>query len=153
MVDSTTNQLKLGTFSKLLEKEKTRDVIKQLLPKQSYQSLQRLQKLSGNLAESAQKFLNTSKSGITIEDAGIVMKIISDIGNILSGNPWPLVRSGLGVAGARYLTKLFGDPAFLKLVEDLILAIDSNQPTAMAQLGNIIAQRAKVILNPSVQEE
>ncbi len=135
MVDSTTNQIKFGTFSKLLEKGKNRDIAKQILPKSAFKRLERLQKNSGRLAETANKFFNSSKSGVTLEDAGVVAKAISDIGNLLAGNPWPLARTVGGIASARYLTKLMGDLSFLRLVEEMLIASEQNNTKLMSKLG------------------
>lgn len=135
LVDSTTQQIKFGTFSKLLEKGKNRDIAKEILPKQAYKRLERLQKNSGRLAEAAQKFFNSSKSGATIEDVAIVGKFLSDLGNALVGNPWPLFKTAGGITGARYITKLMADPSFLKLVEDMILASEQNNISLMSSIG------------------
>jgi hypothetical protein len=135
LVDSTTQQVKLGTFSKLLEKGKNRDLAKELLPKQALKRLERLQKNSGRLAETANKFFNSSKTGSTVEDVATIVKVLTDIGNVLSGNPWPLIRTTAGISGARYLTKLMGDPSFLRMVEDMILAAEKNDAGLMAKIG------------------
>lgn len=147
LVDSTTQQIKLGTFSKLLEKGKNRDLGKELLPKQAFKRLERLQKNAGRLAETANKFLNASKSGVTLEDAGIVAKAINDLGNLLAGNPWPLVKTATGIAGGRYITKLMGDPNFLRLVEEMILATESNNVSRMVQIGNELAGPIRAVLS------
>lgn len=155
MVDSTTNQIKFGTFSKLLEKGKNQEVFRELLPKNTYSRLKRLQKVSGHLAESAQKFFNASKSGVTLEDAGIVSKVLLDIGHLLSGNPWPLMRTGSGVAGARYLTRLMGDPEFLRLVEEIVTATSNNNVPLMKQLAKQLTPKVKAAINAtnSVERE
>jgi hypothetical protein len=149
MVDSTTNQIKFGTFSKLLEKGKNRDVIKELLPKTAYKRLQRLQKVSGRLAESAQKFFNASKSGVTLEDAGIVSKVLLDIGNLLNGNPWPLMKTGAGITGMRYITRLMGDPEFLRLVEDILSTTNNNNIPLMLKLAQELAPKVKAAIDNS----
>ncbi len=146
LVDSTTQQVKLGTFSKLLEKGKNRDIARQLLPKKAFNRLEKLQKNSGRLAETANKFINSSKSGVTLEDAGVVAKVLSDLGNVLSGNPWPLVRTAGGITGARYLTKLMGDPEFLRMVEEMILAADKNDVALMTKLGKEMVEPVKAAL-------
>lgn len=146
LVDSTTQQVKLGTFSKLLEKGKNRDIAKQLLPKNAFKRLERLQKNSGRLAETANKFFNSSQSGVNVGDLTIVAKVLTDMGNILSGNPWPLIRSGLGISGARYLTKLMGDPSFLRLVEDMILASEKNDVGLMTKIGKQMLEPIKAAL-------
>jgi len=139
MVDSVTHQLKYGTFAKMLDKPKTRETIQHLLPKQAYSQLRRLQKMSGTLAESAQKFFNASKSGITLEDAGVISKVVADFANLLSGNPWPLLRTGAGIGGARYLTRLISNPEFLRLVEDLVLATESNNKVLMDEVAKTLS--------------
>lgn len=146
MVDSTTQQLKNATFSKLLEKGRNREIFKEILDPQAFKRLTRLQKNAGRLAESAQKFLNTSKSGVTLEDAAIVSKVMLDVMDLLSGNPWGLIKTGVGVTGGRYLTKLMGDPQFLNLVEEMILATNTNNPTLMAEIGNKLAESIKTAL-------
>lgn len=147
MVDSVTDQLKYGTFAKLLEKDKTREVIKELLPKEAYNKLSRLQRVSGKLSESAQKFYNASKSGATIEDVGVVAKVLNDMGNMLNGNPWPLMKTGAGIAGGRYLTKLMANPEFLRMVEELVMATESGNKPLMEELGASIATLVKAVLN------
>lgn len=139
MVDSTTNHLKLGTFSKLLEKGKNRDIARELMPKSSYDRLVRLQKNAGQLAESAEKFLNSSKSGITVADVAIVGSAMKAIGAIFSGNIFPLLTTVGGLTGARYLTKLLANPEFLKLVEDFMLASQKNQTKETVKIARNLA--------------
>lgn len=122
LVDSTTQQVKLGTFSKLGEKGKDASLLKELLGSKGFARLHKLQKNAGRLADAAQKFYNASKSGVVAADAAVMVKGLSDIVNLLTGNPWPLMRTAGGVTGARQLSKLLADPEFLKLVEDVILA-------------------------------
>lgn len=143
LVDSTTQQVKLGTFSKLLEKGKNREVIKEMLSPEQFKRLDRLQRNSGKLADTAQKFLNTSKTGSTIEDVGVVVKVFSDLANLLAGNPWPLAKTAGGLVGARYLTKLIADPTFLKLVEETILAAENDNIPLMLRLGKQLVEPVK----------
>jgi len=153
MVDSTTQQIKLGTFSKLLEKGNNRDIIRHILPKQSYDRLVRLQKNSGQLANAAQKFLNPSKSGAVLIDYAIASKVLKDISWLLSGNPFPLIKSAGGLMGARYLTGLMGDPQFLKIVEDIVIASSSNNTSKMRELGRRLVETAKPALAKYLEGE
>lgn len=121
LVDSTTQQVKLGTFSKVLEKGKNREIIKEVLGTQAFKRLERLQKNAGKLGEAANKFYNASQSGSSVTDAAILAHAISNIGNLLSGNPWPLLKTGGGILGARKLSGLLADPEFLRLIEEVIL--------------------------------
>lgn len=153
MVDSISEQAKLGTFAKLLEKGKNRDIIRHILPKESYNRLVRLQKNAGRLAESAQKFLNPSKSGAALIDYAIVSKVLTDLGWLLTGNPFPLAKSAGGFAGMRYLTSLLGDPEFLKIVEDTIIAASQNNTTKMDKLAEKLVQMAKPALAKYLENE
>ncbi len=147
MVDSVTQQMKLGTFSKLLENPAKKDAIREILGPQAFKRLQRVQNLSGKLAESAQKFFNASKSGVTIEDVGIVTKVLSDLGLLLSGNPWPLIKSGAGISSMRYLTNLLSDPQFLRLVEELVVATENNNVPLMDELSKSLLASIRVGLD------
>lgn len=135
LVDSTTQQIKLGTFSKLLEKGKNRSVIKEILGAKEFQRLERLQKNVGKLSDTANKFYNASKTASSLEDIAVVVKAMKDIIHLLSGNPFPLIKTGTGIVGARYISKLISDPKFLNLVEDAILASSKNNTSRMLQIS------------------
>lgn len=122
MVDSTTHQLKHGTFSKLLEKKQDRALVRELLGQQQLQRLEHLQKASGKLAESAQKFLNASQSATSAVDMAAYTKILFDAMSVLSGNYWPLIRTAGFVGASKVVAKMMADKEFLKLLEDAILA-------------------------------
>ena len=126
MIDGATDQLKFGKFANILEKGKNREIARALLGEESFHRLERLQKATGKLGESAQKFFNASKSGTTAIDAGIVTKALFDLGSLLGGNPWPFMKTAGGYIGMRGLAKLITDPVFLKTVEDGMLAAAKN---------------------------
>jgi hypothetical protein len=126
MTDNVSEQIKLGTFSNLLKNPKNQQLIQELVGKENFPKLLKLQKSAGKLAQSAEKFLNTSKSGTTEIDIGLISKTMYDISHLISGNPWPLAKTaGMG-ASIKYLSKLLSDPAFLKMTEEAILASDKN---------------------------
>lgn len=143
LVDSSTQQVKLGTFSKLLEKGKNREVIQEVLGKEAFKRLERLQKNAGKLADAANKFYNASKTGTAAVDATVLTQGISALANILMGNPWPIVNIGASVLGARRLSGLLADPEFLKLAEEAILASEKGSP---ADLINAFEQLRPFIL-------
>lgn len=120
LVDNTTQQVKLGTFSNLLEKGKNRELIKEILGPKEFKRLELLQKNAGKLADSAQKFFNASKSGVVAADAAVLGKAVSDLAALLMGSPWPLLRTAGTVLTVRKFSELISDPEFLKLVEDVI---------------------------------
>ena len=131
LVDSTSQQVKLGTFSKLLEKGKNKEIAKELLGKEGFKRLERLQKNSGRLADSTNKFFNASQSGVVATDAAILAKGMTALGNALAGNPWGIIKILGGILGARRLSKLLADPEFLKLAEDVILASEKGNQQAI----------------------
>ena len=126
LVDSTTQQAKLGTFSKLLDKGKNRELIKEILSPDAFKRLEKLQKNAGRLANSVEKFYNASKSGAVAADAAVIATGMSDFASLLMGNPWPLLRLGSGVFATKKLSNLLSDPKFLKLTEEAILASEKS---------------------------
>lgn len=141
MVDSTTNQLKHGTFSKLLKTADDKAIIGELLGNKQLAKLERLQNLSGQLAESANKFLNTSQTFTTAADTTALMTLVKGVGAILTGNPWPILKSGGLLAGSKQLTKMIADPEFLKLVEEAVLS--RGNPKQLSITWPKILQKAK----------
>jgi len=133
LVDSITNQVKLGTFSKLIEKGKNKEVVKEILGTQAFKRLEKLQKNAGKLADAAQKFYNASQSGVAATDAAVVYKGMMDIFHLLSGNPWPLAKTAGGVLGAKKLSSLLADPEFLKLTEEVILSYEKGSKEQLIQ--------------------
>jgi hypothetical protein len=120
--------VKFGTFSKMLEKGNRAEIVKELLGPQDFAKLQKLQKNAGKLAESMNKFLNSSQTAVTATDAAVIYQGLMGLANLLYGNPWTLIKIGGGLTAANKLTKLMADPEFLKIVEDLI--INSKAPTS-----------------------
>lgn len=149
MVDSTTQQIKMGTFAKLLEKGKNREVIQEVLGKEGFKRLERLQKNVNKLAETAQKFFNASKSGTTVIDTAIIGKVFNDLAHVLYGNPWPLMRTAGMSSGMRYLTKLIANPEFLKLTEEAIQASSKNDLSLMMEIGKSLLQTIEEAMRPA----
>jgi len=148
LIDSTSKQAKLGTFSKLLEKGKNRDVIREILGSQTFKRLEKLQKNAGRLADATQKFYNASKSGAVAADAAVIAKGMTDVAHILSGNPWPLAKTIGGVLATRKLSSLLADPEFLKLTEEAIL---SSEKGSQSDLVDSFMRLRPYIL-PALQE-
>lgn len=131
LIDGVTKQAKLGTFSKLLEKGKNREIVKELLGATEFNRLQKLQSNAGQLSNSANKFFNSSQSATTALDAAAIMTLFSQAGHLLYGNPWPIARGVSSLGGAFGLSKLLSDPKFLKLTEEAIRASNSKNPKKM----------------------
>lgn len=145
-VDSTTNQIKFGTFSKLLQKGKNKEIIKEILGPFAYKRLERLQKNSGAIAETGQKFFNSSKTGATLEDMAIVASAFKDLSNLLAGNPWAILKTSGTILSARYLTNLIADPNFLKMVEEAILASNKNDINLLLNIGKELVDPIKTAI-------
>jgi len=143
MVDNTSLQLKMGTFSNLLKKGKNKEAIKEILGADAFKRLEKLQKNVGKLAETAQKFFNASKTASTLEDIAFVVKALKDIATVFSGNPWPLLRTGGGLVGARYVNNLIADPQFLKMVEQSIIASEKNDISLLLKIGEAMIPKIK----------
>jgi hypothetical protein len=155
LVDSSTQQVKLGTFSKLLEKGKNAEIVKELLGNAAFKRLERLQKNAGKLADAVNKFYNASKSGVVAADAAVLVQGMSGIANLLVGNPWPLMKVTGGIMGARKLGSLLSDPEFLRLTEEAILASEKGSQkelvNAFLRLKPYVAQALQS--NNQSQEE
>lgn len=149
MVDGITNQLNLGKFSKLLENGQNRQIAEILLGKDGVQRLERIQKASGRLAESAQKFFNASRSGYYVADLAAAAKIVNDIINLFAGNPWPLAKSGGTLMASRKVAKQLADPEFLRMVEDIILESKRGSETNLQNLGVKLAKKAASLEKPA----
>jgi len=141
MIDSTTKQLKTGKFSNLLEKKTDRAIVRELIGKEAYQKLDRLQNVTGRLAETAQKFLNTSQTATAATDATILTGVLYGLGNLLLGNPYPFAKIGAGLTGAYLTSRLFADPKFLTMVEEAVLA--RNNPATFAPKMQKLAEYLK----------
>lgn len=135
MVNSLEDQLKLGQFKNILDNPKNAELAQRLLGKDQYRRLKKLSKNANRIQQASAKFLNPSKSGVVISDIAAVSKLLSDFGHLFYGNPFPLMKSGSIATGARYLTKLMGDPEFITLVEDLILAQNKNDIARMQEIA------------------
>lgn len=120
LVDNTTQQVKLGTFSNLLEKGKNKEIIREILGPKDFKRLELLQKNAGKLADSANRFFNASKTSAAAADAAILAKGLMDLSALFMGSPWPILKTTGAVIGARKFSNLISDPEFLKLVEEVI---------------------------------
>jgi hypothetical protein len=118
MADSVTGELKFGKFSGLLDKKKSQDIVKELLGKESFQKLSRLQKLTGELNKSASKFLNTSQSGTSLTDMGLIGAATT---GILTGNGFIALPALVKIGGSKLVASLLADPKFLQELENAVL--------------------------------
>jgi hypothetical protein len=114
MQDAGKQPVKLGTFSKLASKREDRAILKELMGQDALDKLIKLQRVSGELSVSAQKFFNSSQTASTKSDQAL---LFGGVVSILSMNPWMLMNTlGAGVA-MRTLSRLATDPEVLSLIE------------------------------------
>lgn len=152
MTDNVSEQIKLGTFSNLLKNPKEKQLVKELLGEKAFNQLENLQKISGKLAQTADKFLNASKSGTTVIDFALIANLLKDLGNLLSGNPWGLVTPA-GLVTGNYISRLITNDKFLKRVEDLILATEKNDSSRIRILTQQLTPEISKAIQASTLEQ
>jgi len=141
MSDSVSEQVTLGTFSKLLDTQKTKDIVRELLGEAQFKKLQLLQKNSGKLAESASKFFNASKSGTSLVDVGAIAAIVQGIAGIFTGNPFLFMSAASALGGSYGAAKLLADPVFLKELEKAVTTKNpSKLPEYLMRIAESIAR-------------
>lgn len=151
MKDGITEQLKSSKFVNLLEKNKNKEIIKELVPPEAYKKLLKLQKHVGKLAESAQKFFNASQSATAGADLAVVGGILSGIGSMFIGNAWPINAVGI-YFGAKELSKLIADPKFLNMVEEAIKSSEKSNISLMEKSANKIVPYFEKSIPKATQE-
>ena len=144
MIDSVTQELKLGTFSKILEKGNNREIVKELLGKKAYKDLVYIQKHSASLAKSGQKFYNTSRTATTERDfKALLGLVVSTVTAVTTGNPWlPLEAGSLLYTGSK-VSKLIADEEFLSMVRDAIIAEQKNNKGLLKRSWTGLLKKAK----------
>ncbi len=153
MADNVSTQVKAGTFANLLKNPKDEQLIKELLPKDSFSRLKSLMKNTGKLEETAQKFFNASKSGVTVIDAALIGNVLLKIAAIFSGNPWPFAKAAGVYIGAGSISKLIYDQNFLKLVEDAILVSEKNDMSTLMNIGKSLEEYLKQSIPAAGEQE
>jgi len=128
MANNVTEQVKLGTFSKLLKTTHDKAIVLELIGAESFATLEKLQSVAGRMAESAEKFFNSSKTGVITEDVAMIGA--ASMG-ILTGNPYLLTKSIGGMVTMKLMSNLFADPKYLKLLEKAVL---TNNPTKFMEV-------------------
>lgn len=151
LIDSTTKQVKLGTFSKLLEKGKNRELVKELIGPKEFKKLELIQRNAGHLAEASQKFFNASQSGVVATDAAVILKGLNALTGLLHGNPWPLAKVLGGVNVAKRISGMLSNPEFMRSVEDVILANKSGSKKRLNSAMKSIAPFMHEILQESAE--
>jgi len=147
LFDNTKQQLEFGTFKRLLESPKNREILKGLLPKDQFKKLDKLSRNAGAIANTINEFYNSSKSATVAFDVAAIFKILNDVSHLLNGNPWPLVRTGAQVAGAKYLSNLLFDKKFIGYIEEAVNAAAKKDQTKLMKAGQLLEPYAQDYLN------
>lgn len=140
------NQIQFGKFGNVLTKGKNRELLRELYGPEAFSRFERLAKTSSHIAEAANKFLNTSKTATNLVDLGFAGKLMYDVGHLFSGNPWPILKTGSAFAGTRQLSKLISDPEFLKMVEEAIIASNTNNAHIMKRASDRLLESAQTAI-------
>lgn len=138
MADAVTNEVKHRKFAGLLSDNKSKAIVKELLGEGQFNKLQLLQKNSGAIAESAGKFFNASKSGVTVADAGLMGTAIAGLATL---NPFLFVPAATTMGGSYVIAKMLADKKFM---DYLLKAIKQNNPkkfmTILEKMQPIVAK-------------
>lgn len=118
MTDNLKENVKLGTFSGLLKSTENKAIALELLGKEGYENLIRLQRNAGRLAASAEKFYNASKSGTTVADIATVSMLMT---GIFTGNPFMTMSAASAIGGVKIAGYLLTDKIFLNYLEQAAL--------------------------------
>lgn len=149
MADSVTEQIKLGKFSDLLQSTENQAIAKELLGKEAYDKILLLQKNSGRLAESANKFFNASKSGVVAIDVGAMT---SAAVGVLTGNPFLFMSSVGSVLGLRVVSNLLADPIFLKELEKSLYISRKDEFVKILKKIEIQVEKATLEAERTIEE-
>lgn len=155
MENSVTEQLKSGKFLSALDNKNNIALLKEMLPKEAFSRLMKLKAHVGELAESAQKFLNASQSATAGTDLAIMGSILMGTVGGITGNPWAIMgaaKTAGVVLGARQLSKLISDPKFLKMVEEAITASKKNNLSLMQKVSKNMIDHIKETVPAIIHE-
>ncbi len=122
MKNQLNEQLKIGTFTGLITTSKEIGIMKELLGQEAFDKVRLLQKNAKVLEDSLAKFYNTSKSGTTLTDVGL---IATGMTGLMTGNPWLFFSSFSSIFGMGIASRLLADKEFLKYLEQA--AMTSNK--------------------------
>ena len=148
MGDSITQQVKLGTFSKLGAKQSERAILKEILGQDSLNKMLKIQKVSGRLAETSNKFYNASQSGSVAADTAALVTAGTAV---LTGNAWMLSKVLTSIGGMRAVANLLSDKEFLTLLEKEVLKPSSskNIPKELKKVGAKAKEASREAVAPA----
>lgn len=115
MFDSAKQQLRFNKFSKLASNPAEKAILRELLGSKGLERFQKLQRLSGQLNESAQKFFNASQTQASYKDMAILS---GGLAGIFSFNPWLIMSSLTSGMSINMFARLISDPEVLKIIEE-----------------------------------
>jgi hypothetical protein len=140
LVNSSSDQIKFGKFTSVFQQPKNAPILRELLGKDTFNKLLNLSKSSDKLQKSFYKYFNSSKTASTSADTKKIITAMSGLTTLLTGNPWPLASAAGGYYGIKKFTQAIANPKFLKQVEELILASETNKPIKDSLIKSIANQ-------------
>ena len=147
MIDSLQENVKTGKFSSLIKTSTDEAIVKELIGEESFKQFRRLQKLSGELQGSLDKFYNASKSGTTIADVGLAGA--AAVG-LFTGNPYLILKSAGGIGGLQFIGHLLTDKQFLKYLAEA--ALTDNKEKFFSILKNMQPSVNRAIVATTTKE-
>jgi len=118
MMDKVGENIKLNKFSGLISSSREQAIVRELIGDESFKQFKKLQGLGSRISASQEKFFNASKSGTTVVDVGLAGSMMV---GLFTGNPFLMLKAGLGIGGIAIPAYLLGNAEFLKLLEKSIL--------------------------------
>jgi hypothetical protein len=118
MMDSLQENVKIGKFTSLIKTSAEEAIVKELIGQEAFAQFKRLQKMSGHLQTSLDKFYNTSKTATTIADVGLCSS--AAIG-VFTLNPYLMAKSAAGIGGLQLVGYLLTDKEFMKYLAEASL--------------------------------
>lgn len=152
MTDNVSEQLKSGTFANLLKNPKDKQLVREILGREGFSRLDKLQKNVGKMAASSQKFFNASKTAVQAKDLVAMGYLIKGFTSLLMGNPWTLTTGVAGMVTSRQLSKLISNPEFLNLVEEAILASEKSNVPVMKRISQSAMKKVSQWLKKSPEK-
>jgi len=116
MVDKRGN-IDIRRASNVLSKADSRRLIKHLVGEEQFKKLQQSQKFAQSAADSLEKFMNFSQSGVTVLDAGALATVAGGVlKSFATMNPVPLMLSYGPIKGMNVFTSIMANPELVDLM-------------------------------------
>lgn len=138
-----------GNASGMLKDPKKREIIREILGKESFDKLKDIQKISSGIEEGLRKFANSSGTATKGLDIALILGTLGKgLGQIFSGNVISGAKSMSYLLIPRTMAKLMANPKFVQSMVDVAHAGRGNNPDLFLEA----AQRATKLATPALLE-